>query len=1153
MPENNSIADKLELLKTEIDNIKAAINNNNHEGWAPASDTLGDLASDVESMHVGYAGMYQLAETNSAHINIPKVPDYAFNDWQNDLTSITYEVPLTDIGDNAFYNTRISEVPSPNTLKTIGKSAFAKVDLSTSTTNQPLSLPLIEVIDDEAFGEYSNLRKFETGNLLTYIGDKAFYNLKNLEYTSLSSSLIHIGHDAFRGSTATFSTMPNTVEYIGSYAFYNATNVTFTTMSTNIKYIGNNAFIYNGCSFTGTLPDCLEHIGDSAFDGQINLACFTGTIPAALTNIGSFAFRNQSLLALSGNLFTDTTIQKELYVRSYAFTGCSNLALSGSVNFNDQTKPVMYAGPYAFNNCTNIAFSGLFPEKYLDYSGSITDGPAGYVFNNCSNITFSQDNLTYDGIGEYAFNGCSRINIMHNITIMDGSIGISAFQGCTSLIVDGGIVFNNSAQSQYGSIQNSAFKGCTSLIINNSLIINKPALSYSIESEAFSGCTSLVINGEINVSYGIGNSAFANCTSLLVPDGIFAKNIGNSAFANCTSLKVDSLTNGKIVVDEYINELTFSGCRSMVVPVGIYVGTYIGPWAFSANAIGNSVLNPSEIVINNAANVCIGQEAFQLAFLQDTGLIEIKSQSTTKIDTHAFSRCRMKNLILKITPKSQGDTPSLTFGERVFEASALESVIMQGNIPEIPSYTFSACHLTSVTFDQSTTTLGNYAFDKNAFTSLDIPGTITTIGDDCFSYGDIILGSPLVNLTLNEGLVTLGNRVFYGNRSLNHSIIFPSTLKTIGDNVFGYTLIPSMVFKSGIEKVGFVTSGIPSGVTPAWTDLQTTLQSITPYGTTPTPGVFEFPNTLTEFGGFQYVGGLTSFTVKSHIKKFGTVCGCSDLTTLIFEEGVEEFGTLQPEIVNNPSTGEEQFDVNIQTLGFTQLKEIIFPTTMKKLRRALFVNSTRYTAYSTVYIDQGEKQLDEIPTLKRVVIQSNCLPEHVPYTLIPGAIDGGYNLGCFSYTDVYDIVLNNVSVIPKYSFKNARCVWLEMNTPNLELIDTETFRNCRVYTNHYPMPVGCPDGYIPLGAQCEFIIPASVKTIGINAFREMPNIQHFIFKGTPSSIGTNAFYYKNSTTAVLHVPWSRGEVAGAPWGFPGTIEYNSTYQEYDWDSWTPPV
>ena len=73
----------------------------------------------------------------------------------------------------------------------------------------------------------------------------------------------------------------------------------------------------------------------------------------------------------------------------------------------------------------------------------------------------------------------------------------------------------------------------------------------------------------------------------------------------------------------------------------------------------------------------------------------------------------------------------------------------------------------------------------------------------------------------------------------------------------------------------------------------------------------------------------------------------------------------------------------------------------------------------------------------------------------------------------------------------------------------------------------------------EVEIGPDIKTIGVQAFRYNYRCTKITFLGTPTSIGTNAFGSQNSTIGcTMYVPWSEGAVAGAPWGFNGTIVYD---------------
>lgn len=71
----------------------------------------------------------------------------------------------------------------------------------------------------------------------------------------------------------------------------------------------------------------------------------------------------------------------------------------------------------------------------------------------------------------------------------------------------------------------------------------------------------------------------------------------------------------------------------------------------------------------------------------------------------------------------------------------------------------------------------------------------------------------------------------------------------------------------------------------------------------------------------------------------------------------------------------------------------------------------------------------------------------------------------------------------------------------------------------------------------ELIIPANVGYIGSLAFSTLYSPSIATFKGTPSTIKSDAFY--NSSIKTLNVPWAEGAVTGAPWGAT-TVNYNYT-------------
>lgn len=68
-------------------------------------------------------------------------------------------------------------------------------------------------------------------------------------------------------------------------------------------------------------------------------------------------------------------------------------------------------------------------------------------------------------------------------------------------------------------------------------------------------------------------------------------------------------------------------------------------------------------------------------------------------------------------------------------------------------------------------------------------------------------------------------------------------------------------------------------------------------------------------------------------------------------------------------------------------------------------------------------------------------------------------------------------------------------------------------------------------------LPSTIKSIGKRAFIDCP-LAEITFKGTPDNISSDTF---SNSVAVINVPWSKGQVAWAPWGASkATINYNYT-------------
>ena len=224
----------------------------------------------------------------------------------------------------------------------------------------------VEYIDDKAFKD-STITHITIPETVKYIGRQAFEYTTNLKIVSMSSGLEYIGWGAFQGSGITSITIPRTVTKLQNYAFSGCTflsSVSFlSTLVTDIPW-----HAFSGCTALTSMhiPSQIKTIGDYAFFNT-GLTSFTGIKESQLESIGEYAFvcedprKNPNLMTNIYICETFTSLEFPSTLRSigkYAFSYCINLT---SIKFNNG---VTYIGSEAFygNNIT-----------YLTLPDSLTD------------------------------------------------------------------------------------------------------------------------------------------------------------------------------------------------------------------------------------------------------------------------------------------------------------------------------------------------------------------------------------------------------------------------------------------------------------------------------------------------------------------------------------------------------------------------------------------------------------------------------------------------------------------------------------------------------------------------------------------------------------------------------------------------------------
>ena len=488
-------------------------------GAAKAEEvTINDIKYDVVNKGkiatvIGYSGQrgHEMNHITIEDIVIPETIEY---------NEITYRV--TSIGDCAFYGiffweTKLNKITIPNSVTSIGASAFSGCSSLTSVVIGNS----VRSIGDYAFNECYALTSIEIPNSVTSIGASAFSGCTALKSVVIGNSVTSIGDYAFNKCYALTSIeIPNSVTSIGEGAFgsYNklktVINYSYLTFSKGSR---NNGYIAYCANKVINAPNGFKQDDYIWFEneGTMTLAGYLGdsaelTLPAeyngkSVTGIGNSAFYGCTGL-------TSITIPNSVTsIGSSAFYGChelTNVTIPNSVTsiksstFYDCVSLTSITIPNSVTSIGNKAFAGCKGLKSIAIPNSVTS-IGTFAFGCCFGLTSIIIPNRVTSIEAEAFYECiglTSVTIGNSVT----SIGGNAFYGCTGL-TNVTLPNNNS----FISIKESCFTGCSNLeeiTIPNSVVY--------IEHYAFRGCKNIkrVRIGE-NVT-SISSEAFAKCDNL---------------------------------------------------------------------------------------------------------------------------------------------------------------------------------------------------------------------------------------------------------------------------------------------------------------------------------------------------------------------------------------------------------------------------------------------------------------------------------------------------------------------------------------------------------------------------------------------------------------------------------------------------------------
>ena len=399
--------------------------------------------------------------------------DAPWNDYRASIRKVTIDEGVTTIGCSAFAHCEnLASANIPNGVTRIGWDAFWNTNIS--SVYIPKS---VREIWNAAFGDCDNLVSivvdaenpvYDSRNGCNAIIETEYNWLQGgCASTVIPDGIVGITQFAFIGcDNLTSINIPEGMEFISYRAFWTCSGLTSITLPKSIWQIDQQAFGYcwnlntiivdeenrfydsrNNCNaiietqtntiVRGTaqtvIPEGVNAIGDFAFSGSLSMKSFD--IPEGITSIGNYAFCQCS------NLASVTMPQSVNAIGEYAFYNCYNLSSPITVPAG-----VSEIKDYTFTYC-NLLPSVSFPEGLMSIGRN--------AFSYCYNIKTVTIPNSVEKIGAEAFLYCvymESLSISENLdTISD--YAFARIQGLKEVIIPNSV----------NHIGTGAFLNCNSL------------------------------------------------------------------------------------------------------------------------------------------------------------------------------------------------------------------------------------------------------------------------------------------------------------------------------------------------------------------------------------------------------------------------------------------------------------------------------------------------------------------------------------------------------------------------------------------------------------------------------------------------------------------------------------------------------------------
>lgn len=557
---------------------------------------------------------------------------------------------------------------------------------------------------------------------------------------------------------------------------------------------------------------------------------------------------------------------------------------------------------------------------------------------------------------------------------------------------------------------------------------------------------------------------FCNADKIILPSTL--KAVQSGAFTYCDNLTEVIFEQSTEAGSLVINQTAFNTCAKLSKVTFPARMENFTPLIFAyCNAMETVSVKSAEGIaakygVVNGALVELSSRTL-VYFPSAKSSFEFKAGDIAAIGEYAFYGAnKLKSIIIPAWVTE--------FGKSAFEYSALESVIFESgneniNISEAMFRDCSA--LKSISLQGKIVQIGNYAFyNCSALTELVLPDTVTLIGDYAFYRCANITG-----IEFGNSLETIGSHAFDKCAKLS-SVSLPSTLTQVGEYAF-YDC-------AALANVEFAATG--SGL------------SISGYA-------------------FANCAALKEFEVPSYAESIASsmFSGCNALSSVTVKEGNTAYKAIENVIYKINEAGDI---INIVYYPTNKSGELTIPATMTQIGDNVFADNANITniVIPATVTKVGNYAFSGCTNLRSVIFEAG----EGTIELGDGVFKGCEKLNAVTFS-------SRVTAISKEMFSGCVLLPYFEITEQITSIGDNAFNGCKGLVEislEYSAgksnlkSIGNSSFY-QCSAASELIIPASVTSIGADAFAYMSGLTVVVFEDGSESLTVEnssnygTFYY----------------------------------------------